>query len=112
MNPQIALICGFTLLRGASWANSGKVFQEEVDEFSVGRYTMGSGALAAISWATPALKGAAHNGARDGAGLASVDGKAISSTEVNKAIATDLAELQAQIYELKKNRLNGLIHEQ
>src|SRR5262245_10207616 len=68
--------------------------------------------LVAILAATLSLKGAAQNGAPDSAALATVDGKAISSTEVNKSIATDLAKLEAQIYELKKNSLNGLIDEQ
>jgi protein-disulfide isomerase len=44
--------------------------------------------------------------------LASVNGKAISSAEVEKSIAADLAKLEAQIYELKKTTLDTLIDEQ
>ena len=44
--------------------------------------------------------------------LASVNGKPISNAEVEKAIAADLAKLEAQIYELKKTRLDALIDEQ
>jgi len=44
--------------------------------------------------------------------LASVDGKVISSADVDKTIAADLAKLEAQIYDLKKASLNTLIDEQ
>jgi protein-disulfide isomerase len=69
--------------------------------------------LVAILAATLSLNGAAQSGGQtNGAALATVDGKAISSAEVDKSIATDLSKLEAQIYELKKNTLNALIDEQ
>ena len=68
--------------------------------------------LVAILAATLSFNGAAQNGAAGGAALATVDGKAISSAEVEKEIAVDLAKLEAQIYELKTAKLNALIDEQ
>jgi protein-disulfide isomerase len=69
--------------------------------------------LVAILAATLSLNGAAQNAApATGAALATVDGKAISSAEVEKSIATDLAKLETQIYELKKARLDALVEEQ
>jgi protein-disulfide isomerase len=44
--------------------------------------------------------------------VASVNGHVISSVDVEKTLAPDLAKLEAQIYELKKNRLDALIDEQ
>jgi protein-disulfide isomerase len=56
---------------------------------------------------------AAQSGSTAGAGaVATVNGKPISAAEVDKSIATDLAKLEAQIYELKKARLDALIEEQ
>lgn len=57
---------------------------------------------------------AAQGGGQPGPGgsLATVNGKAISSAEVDKVISADLAKLEAQIYELKKNKLNALIEDQ
>lgn len=56
---------------------------------------------------------AAQGGGQSVSGsLATVNGKAISNAEIDKAIAADLAKLEAQIYELKKNKLNTLIEEQ
>src|SRR5688572_9779214 len=70
-------------------------------------------ALVAILGAMSSLEGAAQSGApSNSAALASVNGKPITSAEVDKGIATDLAKLEAQIYELKKTRVNALIEEQ
>jgi protein-disulfide isomerase len=57
---------------------------------------------------------AAQSSGGQGAGgaLASVNGKPISSTDAEKSIAADLAKLEAQIYELKKTRLDAVIDEQ
>ena len=44
--------------------------------------------------------------------LATVNGKAITSAEVDKPIAQELAKLEQQIYDLKKGRLDTLIEEQ
>jgi protein-disulfide isomerase len=66
-------------------------------------------ALFGVAFAT---SGAAQNGAQDSGALASVDGNAITSAEVDKSIAADLAKLEGQIYELKKARLDALIEEQ
>ncbi len=70
-------------------------------------------ALVAILGVMSSLEGAAQSGARSTTGaLASVNGKPITNAEVEKAIATDLAKLEAQIYELKRARVNTLIDEQ
>ena len=55
---------------------------------------------------------AAQGGQSASGALASVNGKAIPSAEVEKSIAADLAKLEAQIYELKKTTLDALIDEQ
>ena len=69
--------------------------------------------LIAILGAALTTGAAAQGGGQSASGpLASVNGKAISSAEVEKPIAADLAKLEAQIYELKKNKLNTLIDEQ
>jgi protein-disulfide isomerase len=69
--------------------------------------------VVAILAATLSVNGAAQSGGQDkGSALATVDGTTISSTDVDKSIASDLAKLEAQIYELKKNSLNDLIDEQ
>jgi protein-disulfide isomerase len=44
--------------------------------------------------------------------LATVNGTTITSAEVDRLIATDLAKLEAQIYELRKAKLDALIEEQ
>jgi protein-disulfide isomerase len=70
-------------------------------------------ALTTILGVLWSLHGAAQSGAPNTSGaLASVNGKPITSAEVEKSIATDLAKLEAQIYELKRARLNALIDEQ
>jgi len=67
-------------------------------------------AILAAALTTSAM---AQGGGQSASGaLASVDGKAISSADVEKTIAADLAKLEAQIYELKKSSLNTLIDEQ
>ncbi len=48
----------------------------------------------------------------NGAPLAVVNGKAITSAEVEKEVAADLAKLETQIYDLKKAKLDALIDEQ
>ena len=69
--------------------------------------------LVAILGVMSSLEGAAQSGAPSNSGaLASVNGKVITSAEVDKGIATDLAKLEAQIYELKRARVNALIDEQ
>ena len=67
------------------------------------------GAILAAALTTSA---AAQGGGQSAGALASVNGKAISSAEVEKTIAVDLAKLEAQIYELKKTKLDALIDEQ
>ncbi|MEO7271916.1 MAG: thioredoxin domain-containing protein [Vicinamibacterales bacterium] len=68
------------------------------------------GAILAVALTTSAM---AQGGGQGASGaLASVDGKAISSADVDKTIAADLAKLEGQIYELKKSSLNTLIDEQ
>jgi predicted DsbA family dithiol-disulfide isomerase len=67
----------------------------------------------AILGAALTISAAAQGGGQSASGaLASVNSKPISSAEVEKSIAADLAKLEAQIYELKKNRLETLIDEQ
>lgn len=69
--------------------------------------------LVFILGATLSVDGVAQSGtAVPGGALATVNGKAIASAEVEKAIAADLAKLEAQMYELKKARLDALIDEQ
>jgi protein-disulfide isomerase len=70
--------------------------------------------LAALLGVALSTSAAAQQGAtRSSSGaLASVDGSAITSAEVDKSIAADLAKLEAQIYELRKARLDALIEEQ
>jgi nitrogen fixation/metabolism regulation signal transduction histidine kinase len=68
--------------------------------------------LAALLAALLSVQGVAQNASQNSAALATVDGKAIPTADVEKSIATDLAKLEAQIYELKKNALNALIDEQ
>jgi predicted DsbA family dithiol-disulfide isomerase len=68
------------------------------------------GAILAAALTSSAMAQSGGQGA--GGALASVDGKAISGGDVEKAIAADLAKLEAQIYELKKSSLNALIDEQ
>ena len=68
--------------------------------------------LVAILGVVLSLEGAAQSGAGTSAPLASVNGKAITGAEVDKSIATDLAKLEAQIYELRRARVNTLIEEQ
>jgi len=69
--------------------------------------------LVTVLGVTLSMDGAAQSGSQGTSGaLASVNGKAISSAEVEKSIAADLAKLEAQIYELKKNKLTALIDEQ
>jgi protein-disulfide isomerase len=59
------------------------------------------------------IQGAAeHDTHGIAAPLATVNGKAITSAEVEKEIAADLAKLETQIYDLKKTRLDALIDEQ
>jgi predicted DsbA family dithiol-disulfide isomerase len=67
----------------------------------------------AILGAALSISAAAQGGGQSAGGaLASVNGKAISSAEVEKSIAADVAKLEAQIYDLKKTRLDTLIDEQ
>jgi protein-disulfide isomerase len=69
--------------------------------------------LVAVLGAAICLDAAAQSdGQGTGAALASVNGKPITSAEVDKSIASDLAKLEAQIYELKKARLDAIIEEQ
>jgi len=69
--------------------------------------------LVAVLAAAIGLDAAAQNGGQGmGGALATVNGKPITSAEVEKPIASDLAKLEAQIYELKKAKLNALIEEQ
>ena len=69
--------------------------------------------LGAILGAALTTSAAAQGAGQSASGaLASVDGKAISSADVEKPIASDLAKLEAQIYELKKAKLETLIDEQ
>jgi predicted DsbA family dithiol-disulfide isomerase len=69
--------------------------------------------VAALLGAALSLQCAAQPGTqRDGAALASVNGKTITTAEVDKSIATDVAKLEAQIYELKKASLDALVEEQ
>jgi protein-disulfide isomerase len=68
----------------------------------------------AVLLVTLSLSGAAQSGGQGSAGevLASVNGKSITSAQVEKSIAADLAKLEQQIYDLKKAKLDGLIEEQ
>ena len=69
--------------------------------------------VGAILAAALTASAAAQSGGQSASGpLASVNGKPISSAEVEKSIAADLAKLEDQIYELKKSRLDALIDEQ
>ena len=68
--------------------------------------------LGAILAAALTTSAAAQTGQSAGGALASVNGKTISSAEVEKTIAADLAKLEGQIYELKKSTLDTLIDEQ
>jgi protein-disulfide isomerase len=68
--------------------------------------------LGAILGAALQVSAAAQGSGQSGSAAASVDGKVISNADVEKPIAADLAKLEAQIYELKKNKLDALIDEQ
>jgi protein-disulfide isomerase len=69
--------------------------------------------LVAVLVTATSLEPAAQSYAQGtGAPLATVNGKPITSEDVTKPIAADLAKLEGQIYELKKTKLNALIEEQ
>jgi protein-disulfide isomerase len=67
------------------------------------------GAILGALQVSAVAQGRAQNA---GTAVASVDGKVIGSADVEKTIGGDLARLEAQIYELKKNKLETLIDEQ